>query len=208
MKCITLDLREGSEIYEILGPKVTVEFVYTQKERRMLEEDSTCLDGIPNIKAKGLVFLFGKGKDKKELLLKEGIPVKDIVSAFTIHYTPENNTFTNSDKRSLDVLEVPFEPYGNGDDIGWWYGFLCRQKKDGVGLMPEYEYEYLACKYIIEKNNLTAEERNIVYNEYGKVGNPDVAYHILFWRKSAGIISDKDSKFFDDLKQKRNLKRV
>ena len=105
----------------------------------MLEEDSTSLDGIPNIKAKGLVFLSGKGKDKKGLMLKEGIPVKDIVSAFTIHYTPENNTFSNLEKRSLDVLEVSFEPYGNGEDIGWWYGFLCRQKEVGVGLMPEYE---------------------------------------------------------------------
>lgn len=204
----TLDLREGSEIYEVFGPKITVEFVYTQKERRMLEEDCCSLDEIPNIKAKGLVFLFGKGKNKKELLLKEGIPVKDIVSAFTIHYTPENNTFTNSDKRSLDVLEVPFEPYGNGDDIGWCYGFLCRLKEDGVGLMPEYENEYLACKYILEKDNLTAEEKNIINKEYGNVGNPDVAYHILFWRKAAGVISDKDSKFFDELKQKRNLKRV
>ena len=204
----TLDLREGSEIYEIFGPKVTVAFVYTQKERRMLEEDSTSLDGIPNIKAKGLVFLFGKGKDKKELLLKEGIPVKDIVSAFTIHYTPENNTFTNSDKRSLDVLEVPFEPYGNGDDIGWCYGFLCRQKKDGVGLMPEYEYEYLACKYILEKDNLTAEEKSIIYNENGRVGNPDVADRILFWRKAAGVITEKESGIFSDLKRNRNLKRV
>ena len=204
----TLDLREGSEIYEIFGPKVTVEFVYTQKERRMLEEDCTCLDGVPNIKAKGLVFLFGKGKDKKELLLKEGIPVKDIVSAFTIHYTADNNTFPNSEKRSLDVLEIPFESYGNGDDIGWWFGFFCRQKEDGVGLMPEYENEYLACKYILEKDNLTAEERKIIYNEYGRVGNPDVAYHILFWRKAAGVISEKESRIFNVLKQKRNLERV
>lgn len=204
----TLDLREGAEIYEIFGPKVTVEFVYIQKERRMLEEDSTSLDMIPNIKAKGLVFLFGKGKDKKDLLQRDGIPVKDIVAAFTIHYTAENNTFPNSQKRSLDVLEIPFESYGNGDDIGWWYGFLCRQKEDGVGLMPEYENEYLACKYIIEKDNLTAEEKNVIYNEYGRVGNPDVAYHILFWRKAAGVISDKESRIFNVLKQKRNLKRV
>lgn len=204
----TLDLREGSEIYEIFGPKVTVEFVYTQKERRMLEEDSSSLDGIPNIKAKGLVFLFGKGKDKKELLLKEGIPVKDIVSAFTIHYTPENNTFTNSNKRSLDVLEVPFESYGNGDDIGWCYGFLCRQKKDGVGLMTEDENKYLAYKYIIEKDNLTAEERGIIYNKNGRFANPDVAYHILFWRKAAGVITEKESGIFNDLKWNRNLKRV
>lgn len=204
----TLDLREGSEIYEIFGPKVTVEFVYTQKERRMLEKESSCLDGMPNIKAKGLVFLLGKGKDKKELLQREGIPVKDIVAAFTIHYTPENNTFTNPEKRSLNVLEIPFEAYGNGEDIGWWYGFLCRQKENEVGLMPEYEYEYLACKYILEKDNLTAEEREVIYNKYDRVGNSDVAYHILFWRKAAGVISDEESRFFNNLKLKRNLNRV
>ena len=33
----TLDLREGSDSFEKYGPKVTVEFLYTQNERKMLE---------------------------------------------------------------------------------------------------------------------------------------------------------------------------
>ena len=92
----TLDLREGSEVYALFGPKVTVEFVYTQEERRKLEVDLSSLDNVPNVKAKGLVFLFGKGKDKAEYLLSTGIPIKDIVSAFILHYTKDNNSFVNS----------------------------------------------------------------------------------------------------------------
>lgn len=204
----TLHLREGSESYEKYGPRITVVFVYTHNERKLLENDEKGLDNEPNIKAKLLVPLSGNRGDGGSDLEREGIPVKNIESIMALHYTPPNNIYRSKEKRILNVLEVPFEASANGDDILWCYEFLCRQKKDGVGLMPEYENEYLACKYVLEKDNLTTEERGIIYNENGKVGNPDVAYHILFWRKAAGVISEKESRIFNDLKQKRNLERV
>ena len=175
----TLHLREGSESYEKFGPTVTVVFLYTQDERKLLDKDATSLDNKLNIKAKVLVPLSGnRGNDATDVE-KNGIPVNDIESIMTLHNTAPNNIFGSKEKRSLNVMEIPFEPYGGGKDIGWVYGFLCRQKDCGVGLMPEFENEYLACKYIMEKDVLTATERSILYNEYGRVGNPDVAYHIL-----------------------------
>ncbi len=204
----TLDLREGSEVYKMFGPKVTIELIYTQEERKKLENDSTSLNNTPNVKARGLCFLFGKGKEYSDYLINEGIPVKDITAAFVIHYTPPNNLFTSGEKRSVDVLEVPFDASANGDDIYWLYEFLCRQKRDGIGLMPEYEDEYLACKYILDKEKLTEEENKQIYNEFGRVGNPNIAYHILFWKKAAGMLNEKESRIYNKLKEKRNLERV
>lgn len=204
----TLYLREGSESYEKFGPTVTVMLLYTHNERKLLEKDATSMDNEPNIKAKVLVSLSKDRGDEVIDLEKKGIPVNDIESVMTLHFTAPNNIFDSKEKRSLNILEIPFEPYGGGEDIGWVYGFLCRQKDRGVGLMPEYENEYLACKYILEKDTLTVTERSIIYNEYGRVGNPDVAYHILFWRKAAGVLSEKESRIFNALKQKRNLERV
>lgn len=204
----TLHLREGSESYEKYGPRVTVVFVYTHNERKLLENDATGLDNEPNIKAKLLVPISENRGVEAIDLERKGIPVNDIESVMALHYTLPNNVFGSKEKRSLNVLEVPFEASGNGDDILWCYEFLCRLKKDGLGLMPEFENEYLACKYILEKDNLTAEEKNIIYNESGRVGNPDVAYHILFWRKVAGVISEKERRIFNALKQKRESERI
>lgn len=204
----TLDLREGSEVYEMFGPKVTVVFIYTLEERKKLEADPNCLNDVPNVKAKGLVFLFGKGKDKAEYFLKEGIPIKDIVSVFAIHYTLDNNTYANDGKRTLEILEVPFEVSPNGGDIGWVYGFLCKQKERGVGLMPSYEDEYLACKYLLEKDQLTQDERNLIYNKHGRVGNESIAYHIMWWLKEAGKLTDAQERIFSALRQKRIKERM
>ena len=173
----TLTLQKGTKSYEKYGSKVTVVFIYTQKERRQLEADVTSLDDVPNIKAKGLVFLDEKRKMIVDEIKTDGIPVKDIVSALAIHYTPKNNTFNNSEKRSMKKLEIPFKPYGGGKDIGWIYGFLCRLKKGGVGLMPDDEDLFTAYQFILDRNQMTHDERQKVIDKEGKVVMSNVGYH-------------------------------
>ena len=204
----TLDLREGSEVFELFGPKVTVEFVYTQEERRKLEADLTSLDNVPNVKAKGLVFLFGKGKDKADYLLSTGIPIKDIVSAFVLHYTPDNNTFGNSEKRSLKITEVPFKAYGGGRDIGWMYGFMCRRKKQGIGFMPDDEDRYTAYRFILDRDKMSGEDRYKVFDKDGHIAMTNVGYHYLKWGEEAGLLGEKDKELLGELKRRRTHERL
>ena len=204
----TLDLREGSEVYNLFGPKVTVVFVYTQEERRKLDAELTSLDDVPNVKAKGLVFLFGKGKDKADYLLSTGIPIKDIVSAFVLHYTPDNNTFGNNEKRSLQITEVPFKAYGGGRDIGWIYGFMCRKKKEGIGFMPDDEDRYTAYRFILERDNMSEDEQHKVIDEDGHVTMTNVGYHYLRWGEEAGLLEERNKGILRELKRRKIHERL
>ena len=204
----TLDLREGSEVYNLFGPKVTVVFVYTQEERRKLDAELTSLDDVPNVKAKGLVFLFGRGKDKADYLLSIGIPIKDIVSAFVLHYTPDNNTFGNNEKRSLQITEVPFKAYGGGRDIGWIYGFMCRKKKDGIGFMPDDEDRYTAYRFILERDNMSEDEQHKVIDEDGHVTMTNVGYHYLRWGEEAGLLEERNKGILRELKRRKIHERL
>lgn len=204
----TLDLREGSEVYNLFGPKVTVEFVYTLEERRKLDADLKSLDDLPNVKVKGLVFLFGKGKDKADYLLKTGIPIKDIVSVFVLHYTPDNNTYGNNEKRSLKITEVPFKAYGGGKDIGWIYGFMCRKKKDGIGFMPDDEDRYTAYRFILDRDNMSEEEQHKVINKEGHIAMTNVGYHYLRWGEEAGLLEERDKEILRELKRRKIHERL
>ncbi len=199
----TLYLLEGTESFEKYGPMITVEFIYTQKERKQLEEDVTSLDKVPNIKAKGLVISHNKGKMKVDELKTDGIPVKDIVSVMVLHNTPKNNTFGNSEKRSLNILKVPFISYGGGKDIGWIYGSLCRLKKDGVGFMPDNEDLFTAYRFILDRNQMSEEEQRTVIDKDGHVVMSNVGYHYLMWGEEAGVLEEKDKELLRELKRKK-----
>ena len=204
----TLYLLEGTDSYVKFGPSVTVLFVYTQKERRILEENITGLDCEPNIKAKSSFFGEEKGKVKADELKTVGIPVRDIVSALTLHFTPKNNTFGNSEKRSLNKMEIQFRPYGNGKDIVWMYGFLCRLKKLGVGLMPEYEDLYKAYRFILDRDQMSKAERLEVFDEDGHIVMSNVGYQYLMWGEEAGVLDETDKELLRELKQRKIHERL
>lgn len=203
----TLTLREGSEGYQKYGSLITVNFVYTRDERKMLESDVTSLDQEPRIKAKLLV-PWMQCENTKDVLLKEGVKTRDIVQIIVLPSVDENNTFPSKEKRTLKVLEVPFEAEGNGNDIGWIFGSLKRRKEDGVGLMPEDNAIYLAYKLILECDGLTEEETGQIFDSEGKIRNRDVAYHYLQWKNDAGIIKDHEIELLNKLKLNRVYERV
>lgn len=199
----TLTFRDESESSHIFGPMITVCFEYSMEERKALEKDSSALNDNTYVKAELLCKLLGRCKKEKIL-----INTSDIIAMTVLPSMEDNNTYVSREKRSLNVIEIPFESEGGGDDIYLSYGLLCHLKQDGIGLMPEYEYEFLACKYLLDKDKLTEEEKKQIYNEYGRVGNPNIAYRILFWRKAAGQLNEKESRIYNILKEKRDLERV
>lgn len=204
----TLDLREGSDIFQIFGPKVTVVLIYTQRERKMLENDFNSLDDVPNVKAEWLNSLFNKGKDKALILQTEGIPVKDIVGVFVLHYTPNNNTYTNTEvKRSLNIMEIPFEPYGGGRDIGWMYESLKRQKKAGVGFMPEDDALYTAYRFIVDRDDMSEDEKRKVIDKDGHIVMSNVGYYYLSWGEEAGLLKEGEKELLAELKNEKVRER-
>lgn len=183
-----LTLKKGSASYQKFGALITVCFVYSLKERKALEENVNALNEKPYANAKLLVPNHEVVADE---LLREGVNPADIVSMIVLPSMEKNNTFLSKEKRTPKVLEVPFEIEGGGRDIGWIYGCMKRQKDDGVGFMPEDEAMYLAYKLIIEKEELTEEEKQVIFNDEGQICNNAVAYHYLSWKKDAGSLNDE-----------------
>ena len=106
----TLALRPGTESYQKYGNSPTVCFVYTQDERKALEENPSALNDNPLIKAKLLVPSNGQCENATELLLLEGIKTQDIEEITVLPSIDENNTFQSKEKRTLNVMEIPFKP--------------------------------------------------------------------------------------------------
>ena len=51
------------------------------------------------------------------------------------------------------------------------YEFMKGQKERGVGLMPEDEAAYLAYKLVLERNELTDDEKRRVFNTDDKIAD-------------------------------------
>lgn len=199
----TLDFIDGSDSFEQYGSQITVEFVYTQKERKALKEDITSLDSVPNIKVKGLWFSYENGRERIEELKNVEIPVKEIRSAMVLHYTSQNNTYGNPEKRSLNILEIPFTPYGGGRDIGWIYGFMCRRKADGIGFMPDDEDLFTAYRFILDRDKMSEEEKQKVIDKDGHIVMSNVGYHYLSWGEEAGLLKEKDKELLSELRKRK-----
>lgn len=201
----TISLRPDSNSYKVYGSQLTCLFVYTLKERKALEENVSAIDKQPNVKVKAL--LNNLDGEKVDRLFNDGIPAKDIIEITVLPYGEECNTFPSKEMREPKVLEIPFEAEGDGKDIGWMYGFLCRLKERQVGLSPDEEAQYLAYKLVIEYDNLTEAERSSIFNTDGKLANQEVARHYLLWKEEAHKLTEKDAETLSKLKRIRFYER-
>ena len=127
-----------------------------------------------------------------EVLQTTGVNPHDIIQMLVYHGTKPQNTFYSQEKRSPNVLEIPFHPEGHGRDIGWMYGALVRYQEKGIAITPDEYSEYLAYKLVLDKEAMTEEEHNQVFDERGLIHNNEVAWVFLNWRKEAGILSEQD----------------
>lgn len=202
----TLTLRNDSESYKKYGESITVCFVYNVYDRKALENDAKYLNDHPYAKAKLLVPINEVEKEKE--LLTTGILTTDIIEMVVLPPMDMNNTFPSKENRTPNVIEVPFEADGGGRDILWMYGFMKRQKERGVGFMPEDEAAYLAYKFILERKELTDDEKRRLFNTDGKIADKQVANKLLSWKEEADVISYKEKELLNKLRKERINERI
>lgn len=202
----TLTLRTDSESYKKYGESITVCFVYNVYDRKALESNAEYLNALPYAKAKLLVPINEVEKEKE--LLTTGILTTDIVEMVVLPPMDMNNTFPSKENRTPNVIEVPFEAEEGGRDIIWMYEFMKGQKERGVGLMPEDEAAYLAYKLVLERNELTDDEKRRVFNTDDKIADKQVAYKLLAWKEEADVINDKEKELLNKLRKERISERI
>lgn len=188
---------ENSESAKTFGDSLTVCFVYTLKERQLLEENQYGLDNVEYIKAKDL--LNQLDKQNREKVATIGILLKDIKELIVAPDNQIRNTFTSTEKRDIKTLDVRMNVSENGDDIRWVYGFLDMCKSKGIALTPEENADYLAYKLILDKDNLTREEMDLIFDEDGAIKNNRVSLAYLLWKKQANKLKENDIPILDKL---------
>ena len=200
----TLSFRKGSSMDVLYPEGVTVSFVYTLTERKQLEENMRSLDDNDTVAAKLLLIgdNFAVNKDTVEIC------VRDITDILYTTKADERNKFHSKELRSLNTLTIPLRKMSKGQDIGWIYGYLKRMKDEGVALMPQEESQLLAYKLICDKDSLTDEDKEQIFNDKGKVANKDVSYYYLKFKKEAGLLSEEDERLLKKLDENRFSERL
>jgi hypothetical protein len=189
-KTAAVTFKPGSEPYDLYGQYVTVQFLYTQRERE--EMDMRIKD--PDIKTLARLKVKNLYSDlpaeSAARLEKEGISTEDIA---LIQYfrADERNTFHSTEKRTLNKIVIPFHTQSKGRDHDWAYGFARRLVNDGIGLSPKEHAYYLAGRLYFEPEEITAAEEAEIFFTDGTV-NPDVEWEYL------GIIYQREEATEDD----------
>ena len=186
----TITLKPDSEGFRDYGDTVTLVFVYTPKERTELENDSASLNNISYVKAKAL--LPDYDTKKAEALLHQGINTFEIIEMLVLPGTKPKNLYYSPEKRSPNVMEIPFQARGNGQDIYWMYGALASFIEKGIAITPDEYNDYLAYKIVIDKDSISKEEHEYVFNKQGQIHNNKVGLAFLKWKQEADLLSEKD----------------
>ena len=200
-----ISLRPGSDGFLAYGGDVTVNFVYTHKERKSLEQNPASLDDTPRVKAKAL--LLDNTDHKAVQLLNVGVNTHDIIELHVLPATKSENAFYSSEIRSPYILDIPFRAEGRGRDIIWMYDSLVKYREKGVALTPDETSEYLAYKLILDKDGMSERESNEVFDNYGFINNDNVEWIYLIWKKEAGILTEIEKHKLDILKDTRIKER-
>lgn len=178
----------NSESANFYGPFLTVQFIYTQREREELDRKTVeGTGGHGYAKAKILGIDLDEGQVRAAL--DTGILSSDIVEIL-YYKPPTNNTFHSKEKRTIEKIEVPVQMMPKGGDLNWMYGFKKKMIADGHGLTPRERTFYLAAKLYYEPDNLTEEEQAEIYFE-GKI-NEDIEFEYLGLKYVREDISDEE----------------
>lgn len=200
----TISLRPGSDGFLAYGGDVTVNFVYTHKERKSLEQNPASLNDIPRVKAKALL---DNTDHIAAQLLSIGINTHDIIELLVLPATKPENAFYSSRMRSPYVLDIPFRAEGRGRDVLWMYDSLVGFREKGVALTPDETSEYLAYKLILDKDGMSEGERKQVFDDHGLINNDEVEWIYLIWKKEAEILSKNEKHKLDILMDTRIKER-
>lgn len=176
-KTAGLTFKYDSDAFKKYGSFITVVFLYTQYEREEMDK-MVLIEPFSNhrrIKAKYLNSELSK--DKVELLLTEGIYSEDIAEILYFN-APPKNTFHSTEKRELNKIEIPMKSLPKGRDLDWMYGFSKKLVKDGIGQSPKEIDFYFAGKLYYEPENITDDDKQIIYDENGNL-NEAIEWELL-----------------------------
>ncbi len=202
----TITLKPDSEGFRTYGETITLVFVYTPKERTALERDSASLNDIPYARAKSLLPFYDT--QKAVALLHQGINTFDIIEMLVLPGTKNENLYYSPEKRVPNIIEIPFQANGNGQDIYWMYGVLANFIKKGIAITPDEYNDYLAYKIVLDKDNMSKEEYDYVFNQEGQIQNKEVGLAFLQWKHEANLLSEKDKHNLDYLKYLQIIERI
>lgn len=200
-----LTFRPESSMYKKYSSTLTVRIIYTQEERKSLEVDPTVYDEMYNVKAESLL-----PEDRKYRieLSNDGIDTRDIVNITRGISTPNNNTYTSKEPRTIDTLYIQLKSQKNGNDIYWMYGILSEFIKKDIALTTEEYEKYLAYKYLVDREHLSESEVSKIFNHNMGL-NPDIEYHILYWKLLIkGENSKEEDSRLDSMLKKRVNNRI
>ena len=190
----TITFAPDSDSAQKYGQSLTVNFIYTLKERKLLENDIYALDNDFHVK---VVELLNKLNDKLSKEVKEtGVNIKDIIELLVLPLNKECNTYQSKELREPYIMNIPISSSSNGGDIGWIFGFLQKMRNENIAITPDEEFEYLAYKIILDFDNVTKEEHNAIFDETNAIKSPMVAYYYLMWRKQTKGLNNKEKKHF------------
>ena len=188
---VTMSFRIDCQLYSRFKDGITGVLEYTQYEREMLmkEINEGAKDSPGTIKLKSLGVT--EGLNDGEVI---EVDSADIIDVIFLMNKKEDNTYHSSAPRTPNIIEIPFEPEGNGDDVGWMYGFLKRMVERNVGLTPEEYFDYLAYKFLLERDQLTEEEKKQLFTNDGKINRRSSLTYFIWLEESGQITEDQKAK--------------
>jgi hypothetical protein len=194
----TVSFFPDSESFKLYGYQITVMFLYTQKERLVLDESIK----DKNVKSVGYAKAKYHGHKLEENCVKQltekGIYSEDIASIQTI-FGFERNTFHSDEKRTIKTHVIKMTSKPKGRDYDWIYGFAKSLVKDGVGLSPNEKDLYLAGKYYYEPNQLTEEEKLEIFSGSDAKIKETIEREFLAIKYQREEISDDELKRYVEL---------
>ena len=188
----SISIRKGSEEERMYGNCLVGVFEFPKKERDELELRIKNLGKGVYTNIRFRCFLPEMSNDKNVTLINKGIDSKSIVAIRWMPCTIEN-IYPSSQKRTVTPIIINSPISSGNDNVIWTYEFLKRLKQDGIGLCPEEENRYLACKTIIEPNALSIEERQIIYDQDGNM-NIDIETECITLNLNMSSLKRRDRK--------------
>lgn len=78
---------------------------------------------------------------------------------------------------------------------------LKKMKDNDVALTPDEIADYLAYKMILDRANLTEEEKCRIFDEEGAIKDNDVSLAYLLWKEQADLLKDNDVENLNELRK-------
>lgn len=197
--------RPHSNSEKMYGANIIALIQYTLKERNLFEKDVFCMDDKTSmVRAK---LLLNTDPKLQKLMITEGFDISDVISIDIIDNLESNNMFYSPSKRHLNTININTTVEGSEQETLMWYRFLKLLKSKQIALCPDEVIQYLAYKTLFDKDKITEEEHNLIYDYNGNLNNENVCYYLLLYEKSLHPLDSTKMQLLSQIKTNRFSKR-